>query len=109
MRRGVLRLLKGEPKIQVLGEASSFEQTLQLTSELKPQVVVLGLHMPDHGWFVPSVVKSILSGSAERIIAVSAWDHEKAIALAKSYGATVLLTKDSLIESLIPAVLGPLK
>jgi DNA-binding NarL/FixJ family response regulator len=109
IRRGVLRLLKGEPRIQVLGEATSFEETLQLTLELKPQVVVLGLHMPDNGWFVPSVIKSILSESAERIIAVSAWDHEKAIALAKSYGATVLLTKDSLIESLIPAVLGSLK
>jgi DNA-binding NarL/FixJ family response regulator len=109
MRRGILRLLKGEPHIQVLGEATSFEQTLQLTSELKPQVVVFSLHMSDHSWFVPSVIKSILSESADRIIAVSAWDHEKAIALAKSYGATVLLTKNSVIDSLIPAVLGSLK
>jgi DNA-binding NarL/FixJ family response regulator len=109
MRRGVLRLVKGEPQIQVVGQATSFEQTLQLAAELKPQVVVFGLHMPDHGWFVPSVIKSILSESAERIIAVSAWDHEKAIALARSYGATILPTKDSLIDSLIPAVLGSLK
>jgi DNA-binding NarL/FixJ family response regulator len=102
---GVCRLLKGEPRIEVVGTATSFEQALRLGALLKPRVVLLDLHMPDGAAFEPAVVKATLLNSAERIIAMSAWDDEASAALAVSYGAALLLHKGTMIHTLIPAFL----
>src|ERR1700722_3023917 len=103
---GVRRLLKGEPRIQVLGSAVSFENTLQLAGQLKPQIILLDIHMPDGGAFESEFIKATLLSSVERIIAMSAWGDEASTALAVSYGATLLLQKATLIHTLIPAILG---
>jgi DNA-binding NarL/FixJ family response regulator len=101
----VCRLLKGEPRIQVVGSATSFEQALRLAALLKPQVVLLDLHMHDDLAFKPEFVKATLLNSVERIIAMSVWDDEATAALALSYGAVTLLNKATMIHALIPAVL----
>ena len=98
------RLLKGEPRIQVVGSATSFEQVLRLGALLKPHVVLLDLHMPDGAAFEPEVVKAALLNSV--IIAMSAWDDEASTALAVRYGATLLLQKATMIHTLIPTILG---
>ncbi len=41
MRKAIAHLLKGDPEIQVLAEAASFSQTMQLTEKLHPQIVVM--------------------------------------------------------------------
>lgn len=45
MRKAIRSLLADENQIQVVGEAEDFAQTLMLTRKLKPQVVILDLHM----------------------------------------------------------------
>jgi two-component system nitrate/nitrite response regulator NarL len=102
---GVRRLLKGEPRIEVLGSATSFEHTLQLAAQLKPQIVLLDLHMPDSAAFEPEFVKATLLNSVERIIAMSAWGDEASAIVALRYGATALLHKETMIHTLIPALL----
>jgi DNA-binding NarL/FixJ family response regulator len=102
---GVRRLLKGEPCIEVLGSATSFEHALQLAAQLKPHVVLLDLHMPDSAAFEPEVVKATLLKSVERIIGMSAWDDEVSKTVAIRYGAALLLQKATLIHTLIPALL----
>jgi hypothetical protein len=62
--------------------------------------------MPDGAAFEPEVVKATLLKSAGRIIAISVWDGEDTQALALRYGATTLLQKETLIYTLIPAILG---
>ena len=47
IRKTVKRLLEAEPAIEILGEATNFAETIQKASELKPDVVLLDLHMPD--------------------------------------------------------------
>ena len=46
VRTGIRTLVEGTD-IHVAGEATSGNQTVQLVSQLKPQVVVLGVHMRD--------------------------------------------------------------
>ena len=46
MRKAVARLLTGDPEIEVVAEGVSFAQTMELTTKLRPQVVVIG---PAHG------------------------------------------------------------
>jgi DNA-binding NarL/FixJ family response regulator len=45
-RKGLRALLLTQPDIQVIGEAAGGEEALQLTRQLKPDVVVMDLNMP---------------------------------------------------------------
>jgi chemotaxis response regulator CheB len=57
IRRTVTNFLKTEPGIKVLGEASNFQEALSLATALKPDVILLDLHMPDELGFKPELVQ----------------------------------------------------
>src|ERR1700676_4631783 len=89
VRKAIAHLLKGDPEIQVLSEAASFRQTMQLTEKLHPQILVMDLHMTDENDVTPSQIKSSLAGSP--LLAISLWNDEETKALADSHGAVALL------------------
>jgi DNA-binding NarL/FixJ family response regulator len=105
MLRMIRRLLQERPEIEFLGQAKNFAQTLQMAAELKPQVVVMDLHMADETEFEPEFIKSQLLRSAQHIVIMSVWNDEEARALANRYGATSFLDKTTLSSDLIPAIL----
>jgi len=105
MLRMIVRLLQEQPGIELLGKAKSFAQTLQMTAELKPQVVVMDLHMPDETTFEPDFIRSQLLRSAKHIVIISIWNDEKSQALGNSYGAASFLDKNTLFSTLIPTIL----
>jgi len=47
VRQGLRFILDPDPRFDVLAEAGNGEDALQLLSELKPDVVILDLHLPD--------------------------------------------------------------
>jgi DNA-binding NarL/FixJ family response regulator len=47
MRRGIRGLLESEPDFEVCGEAANGREACALTSQLKPDVIVLDLGMPE--------------------------------------------------------------
>lgn len=106
MRVAIMRMLQAEPGIDVVGEAGTLRETLQLAAELKPNIVVMDLHMPGEQDFEPSVVKTQLLLSCRQVLAMSFSQDVQAQALAKSYGATHLLDKMKLVADLLPAILG---
>ena len=104
IRKCIRGLLECEPTIGVCGEAASFSQTLELAATLKPDVILLDLHMPDGHRFESAVVKSqLLSTSQVLAISLSQRDGETEI-LANSYGASAMLDKAKLFDELIPAI-----
>ena len=105
MLRMIGRLLQEQPGIELLGQAKSFAQTLQMTAELKPQIVVMDLHMPDETTFEPDFIRSQLLRSAKHIVIMSIWNDEESQALGNSYGAARFLDKNTLCSTLIPAIL----
>lgn len=104
-RRAIRQLLDGEPQIQIVGEATDFEGVIQLADQLKPDVVVMDLRMPNGTQFNPATVRAHLASPGTRLLAISfAIDHASKAA-AEDFGAETLLDKVCLGEMLIPAIL----
>jgi DNA-binding NarL/FixJ family response regulator len=57
MRGAIVRLLEEDSALQVVGEARSFAQTVELTAALKPDIILLDLRMQDEKSFSPDVLK----------------------------------------------------
>jgi DNA-binding NarL/FixJ family response regulator len=104
VRRAIRQLLGEEREIELVGEATTFSQTIQMANDLKPQVVVLDLHMRDEAALTPGDVTSGLDCRQTRIVAISVWNDEETKALAESAGAFALLDKMVLASDLIPTI-----
>lgn len=104
VRRAIRLLLDSDPEIRMVGEAATFQQTIQSVSNLRPQIVVMDLHMPDASSVNPQEIKSLLNRLGSRLIAISFWKDEGTQALAESLGAVTLLDKMRLTTDLIPAI-----
>ena len=104
VRRAIRLLLDSDPEIRMVGEAATFQQTIQSVSNLRPQIVVMDLHMPDASSVNPQEIKSLLNRLGSRLIAISFWKDESTQAFAESLGAVALLDKMTLVTELIPAI-----
>jgi two-component system response regulator DevR len=102
MRKSIVDLLKRDPEIRLLAEATSLSQTMQLTSTLRPQIVVMDLHLGDENDVTLSQAKSCLASST--LLAISLWTDDQTKAVADSFGAVALLDKSRLAYELIPAI-----
>ena len=103
MRDAIKKLLADEPRIHIVGEASSFAAAIQMVADFKPDVLLLDLHLPQKRDLQPPLVKSQLS-CVEYTVAISFSNDDEAKALAASYGAVALLDKMSLYSHLLPAI-----
>jgi two-component system response regulator DevR len=103
VRRAIRSVLKEEPRIEIVGEASELSQTLRMAEALKPQVIVMDLHMPNTASIAPSEAKSRLAKT--RLLAISVFDDEETKAMADSFGAVTLLDKMKLGTELIPTII----
>lgn len=101
VRAAIRDLLTDSPDIvELVGEAADFPQTIKMANDLKPQVIVMDLHIARAN--KPDVVKDCFSGST--LLAISIANDEEANGLAKSYGAVQLLDKMKLCDELVPAI-----
>lgn len=103
MRTAIRRTLEEERKIDVVGEASSFADAMQKIADLKPDVLLLDLHLPEKREFAPALVKSQLGTVCT--VAVSFSNDNDSKTLAESYGAVTLLDKMMLYTQMVPAIL----
>jgi two-component system, NarL family, response regulator NreC len=104
MREAIKKLLEDEPRIHIVGEASSFGTAMQLVADVKPDILLLDLHMPQKRDLLPALVKSQLN-CIEYTLAISFANDEEAKSLAASYGAVALLDKMGLYTELLPAIM----
>jgi two-component system, NarL family, response regulator NreC len=104
MREAIKKLLEDEPRIHIVGEASSFPAAMQLVVDFKPEILLLDLHLPQKRDLLPALVKSQLN-CIEYTLAISFANDEEAKSLAASYGAVALLDKMRLYTELLPAIM----
>jgi len=110
IRNAIRRVLDAEPSIQIVGEAESFATAIAMARDLRPDVLLLDLHMPDDESFDPGYIKANLSdaGSKTHVIGISLFSDEDAetSALGQSLGAIRVLDKARFYDELIPAILA---
>ena len=104
-RQAIRRILETHAEIELVGEATNFPQATQMSNDLKPQVVIADLHMPDEARVSPIEVRSLLNTGATRLLVISIWEDEEANVLADKFGAYTLLDKNNLGDTLVPAIL----
>jgi DNA-binding NarL/FixJ family response regulator len=104
IRNVLTRMLGTQPEIRILGVARTFAETLKMTARLKPDVVVMDVHMPGERDFNANFIKVELLSSAKHVLAMSLWNDDESKAVAQNYGASTLLDKSTLASTLIPAI-----
>ena len=103
MRKAIRRLLSNREDISVVGEASNFYETIEKTSELHPDLIILDLNLPDRDHIAPSEARELLNGA--KVLAITLGADDVAEELLNSVGAVKVLDKVDLADQLIPAIL----
>jgi DNA-binding NarL/FixJ family response regulator len=105
VRTGIRNLLEKAEDIDVVGEASSGSEALQLVEEVKPDVLLLDLELPDgQGTEVAQQLQK--NGSPVKILILSAYDDRAYIQEVLQLGAAGYLMKEEAPEAIVEAVRG---
>ncbi len=103
--KGIRDLLGPAVGITVAGEAHTGEEALQKIDELKPDVVLLDMKLPDMSG-VEIIKKAYKMGSNSRILGLSSYNDREFISQLLTYGASGYLLKDEVPEEIVQAVRG---
>lgn len=102
-RQGVVDTLRLEADMDVLGQASSGEEALQLIRDLRPQVALMDINMPGlNGLQITHLI--IQDKLSTRVLLLTGYDEAEQAAHAALAGAAGFLAKDVEARSLVGAI-----
>ena len=105
VRGGFSVLLKSAPDLEVAGEAADGLQALELTTRLKPDVVLMDVRMPHmDGLEATRRITADPSLAATRVVILTTFDLDEYVHEALRAGASGFLLKDTLPDELLGAV-----
>ncbi|MBT1076696.1 response regulator [Geobacter grbiciae] len=103
VRQGLRSLLEREPGINVVAEANNGREAIKFASELKPDVVVMDLSMPEMNGI--EATRRIVEASGDtRVLALSMHYDKRFVVEALAAGAKGYLLKDCASEELVGAI-----
>jgi DNA-binding NarL/FixJ family response regulator len=104
-RTGLASLLGAHADIEVVAQASGGRMGVQQASELRPDVVLMDLPMPDLE--AREAIRAVLELSpATRVVAFTMLPSEENVADVLQAGASGLLARDTPIDDIVAAVRG---
>lgn len=103
VRIGIRRLLSDVPGIQVLGEAGTGEEAIDLVSKLKPNVILMDVNMPGMGGLEATKrIKRLEPDS--KILVVTVYGDEPYPSLVLQAGADGYMTKGASVDEMVLAI-----
>jgi signal transduction histidine kinase/ActR/RegA family two-component response regulator len=105
MRQGLIRLVSGQPDIQVAGEAQSGQEAIEMALRIRPDAIVMDISMPEmDGIEATRRIKSELP--EVRVIGLSMFEDEYIARAMRQAGAEVLVSKTASMAELLKAIYG---
>ena len=103
VRAGLGGMISGEPDFEVVGEAGDGKEAVAMTGELKPDVVLMDLRMPEmDGVTAIGYIKA--EYPEVQILVLTTYESDADILRAVEMGATGYLLKDTPREELFGAI-----
>jgi PAS domain S-box-containing protein len=103
MRQGLAGLLRGQPDIEIIGEASDGESVVRLVSQTRPEVVLMDISMPGMGGIEATrIIHSKFPNV--HIIGLSMFEEAEIAAAIRKAGAINCLTKSGPSKEIIDAI-----
>jgi two-component system response regulator NreC len=102
LRHGLRRILEAEPDMSVIGEAATGVDAVRRAKQLKPDVVIMDISMPEQDGI--ESMRQIMKAVPSRVLILTVHLEHHVISEAVSAGAAGYLVKDSLDQELIAAV-----
>jgi DNA-binding NarL/FixJ family response regulator len=104
-RQNLVLALAHQPDMTVLGEASTTREALEMTARLRPDVVLMNLHLPDGTGL--DAARTLLAKRPDlKIVFLSAQDDDEPFFTAIRMGARGFLLKSVPIPKLVMALRG---
>ena len=105
MRQGLIRLISGQPGVQVVGEAANGREAVEKSRQLRPDIIVMDAAMP-----VMDGMEATRRIKAEqphvRVIGLSMYEDEHIVRAMQAAGADTFLKKTASPAELLSAIYG---
>src|SRR5207244_6186497 len=102
LRHGLRRIREAEPDMSVIGEAATGIDAVKRAKQLKPDVVIMDISMPEQDGI--ESMRQIVKALPSRVLILTVHLEHQVISEAVSAGAAGYLAKDSLDQELVSAV-----
>jgi DNA-binding NarL/FixJ family response regulator len=103
VRRGVTLLLSMEPDMEVVGQACNGDEAVNLAQLMRPDVVLMDLHMPVKGGVAATrEITQTLPGT--QILVLTTLDDDETVFEAVRAGAHAYLLKDAAEDELLETI-----
>ncbi|MFC7644598.1 response regulator [Streptosporangium lutulentum] len=105
VREGLRGMLEADPGITVVGEAASGNEAVVRAGELRPDVILMDLRMPD-GDGVSATSRILANRPESRVIVLTTYETDQDIVRAVEAGAAGYLLKDTSRADLLAAIVS---
>jgi DNA-binding NarL/FixJ family response regulator len=103
VRGGFRMILEARPDLEVVGEAGDGAEAVALTRQLRPDVVLMDVRMPDMDG-LEATRRIVASGSPARVVVLTTYDVDDSVFAALRAGASGFMLKDVRPAELAEAV-----
>jgi DNA-binding NarL/FixJ family response regulator len=103
VRSGFQMILSAQPEIEVVGEADSGRQAIDLANRLAPDVILMDVRMPNIDG-LEATRRLVELGTTARIVILTTFDLDEYVYAAIRAGASGFLLKDVRPQQLVDAI-----
>ncbi|HEY4865533.1 MAG TPA: response regulator transcription factor [Candidatus Dormibacteraeota bacterium] len=104
-RSGLARLLDGDDRVSVIGEAGDGNEAVQKVSTLKPDIVLMDLRMPNLDG-IEATRKIVAEHPEVKVLILTTFEADNHVIQALKVGASGYILKDSQADAIVSSILA---